>query len=223
MSIINPASAEMYWPTEQATPENNNGKLGQEDFFALLTTQLQFQDPNNPVENAEMIAQMAQFQTAEGIADMGTQLQDLNSIMTSQAALQASTLVGQKVLVPMEQGYNSGAGFDGVAVANGSASNIKVTIENEVGEVIKTIDVGEGSGNVEFKWDGTDANGDPVAEGKYNVKVNASQGGQQVDLPMATYSEVSSVSLSGGASGVVVNLTGLGAIRLSDVLEVAKG
>ena len=46
--------------TEQQTRADGSA-LGQEDFLKLMTTQLQNQDPFAPMENAEFIAQMAQF------------------------------------------------------------------------------------------------------------------------------------------------------------------
>jgi flagellar basal-body rod modification protein FlgD len=222
VSTIDPLQSN-YWQPESVVPEsNNNQSLGQEDFFSLLTTQLQYQDPSKPVDNAEMIAQMASFQTSEGIAELGTKFDTMNSIMNSSAALQASTLVGQKVLVPLDYGHNGGAGFDGVAVTGAATTNVKVSVENAAGEVVKVIDLGEGSGNMPFSWDGTDSNGNPMPEGKYNIKVNGVQGGKEISLPTATYASVGSVSLAGGTSGVVVNLEGLGGIAMSDVLEVAK-
>ena len=45
--------------------------LGQSDFLKLMTTQLQNQDPFSPMENGDFIAQMAQFSTVTGIAEMG--------------------------------------------------------------------------------------------------------------------------------------------------------
>jgi flagellar basal-body rod modification protein FlgD len=41
--------------------------LGQADFIRLMTTQMQLQDPLDPVDNKEMIAQMAQFSSLAGI------------------------------------------------------------------------------------------------------------------------------------------------------------
>ena len=55
----------------------NKDTLGQSDFLKLMTTQLQNQDPFAPMENAEFIAQMAQFSTVTGIQDMGTELKDI--------------------------------------------------------------------------------------------------------------------------------------------------
>ena len=55
----------------------NGQSLGQEDFLKLMTTKLQNQDPFAQMENAEFIAQMAQFSTVTGIADMGESLKGI--------------------------------------------------------------------------------------------------------------------------------------------------
>lgn len=51
--------------------------LGQADFIRLLTTQMKQQDPTDPVDNKEMIAQMAQFSSLSGIEKINTTLQDI--------------------------------------------------------------------------------------------------------------------------------------------------
>ena len=57
----------------------DGGALGQEDFLKLMTTQLQNQDPFAPMENADFIAQMAQFSTVTGITDMGQSLKGISN------------------------------------------------------------------------------------------------------------------------------------------------
>ena len=223
---INNNVANLYWPDGRPKSDKVAGEesqeLDQQDFFALLTQQLAFQDPFKPVENSEMIAQMSSFQTSEGISSLNDSFSDLNSTMTSSAALQASTLVGKKVLVPVEQGFSDGAGFGGVVMTGSGATNLTVTVENERGEVQKSFNLGNGSGNVRFDWDGKDQHGQVAPEGNYIVKVQGNQGGEVLELPTATYAKVESVSLAGGVNDVVLNLNGLGGLRLNDVLEVAS-
>jgi flagellar basal-body rod modification protein FlgD len=48
--------------------------LDQSDFLALMSAQLKNQDPSKPVDNAEYVAQMAQFSTVSGIAETNTSL-----------------------------------------------------------------------------------------------------------------------------------------------------
>lgn len=68
--------------------------LGQADFIRLMTTQMKLQDPLEPVDNKEMIAQMAQFSSLSGIDQinqtLGTISAQLDRVMTAQAASQTT-------------------------------------------------------------------------------------------------------------------------------------
>lgn len=68
----------MKWPGELSAAEKakdpSRAQLGQEDFFALMTQQLAYQDPFQPADNSDMIAQMTAFTSADGINNMGKQL-----------------------------------------------------------------------------------------------------------------------------------------------------
>ena len=74
--------------------------LGQSDFLKLMTTQLQNQDPFAPMENGDFIAQMAQFSTVTGIAEMGENLKSLSNQLGEFRIATATNLLGHSVLVP---------------------------------------------------------------------------------------------------------------------------
>ncbi|WP_019144101.1 flagellar hook assembly protein FlgD [Aeromicrobium massiliense] len=63
-------------------------------FLNLLVTQLRYQDPMNPTDSSEFMAQTAQFQSLEVMQDVASQLSALQS---SQMAFGASSLVGRTV------------------------------------------------------------------------------------------------------------------------------
>lgn len=65
--------------TSTKAKERKTGELGKDDFLNLLVTQLRYQDPMNPVDDKEFIAQMAQFSALE-------QMQNMNSSITSTKA-----------------------------------------------------------------------------------------------------------------------------------------
>ena len=199
-------------------------QLNQEDFFALLSQQLAYQDPFKPVDNSEMIAQMASFTTAEGITTMGNEFAGMKEVLSSSQALEASSLVGKKVLIPSSEAFLPEAGTaSGSLNAQHGAMNTVVTVEDESGNVIRTINIGEvEAGNTRFEWDGLDTEGLPAKEGKYTFKAHGSVNGKGEELMTATYAHVESVSLGGGSAGVHLNLQGLGGIRLSDAIEVAE-
>ena len=73
---------------------SQSAQLGQADFLRLLTIQVQQQDPFDPVDNKEMLAQMAQFSSLSGIADMGSTLQDISAKLdTLASAMTASKTI----------------------------------------------------------------------------------------------------------------------------------
>ena len=79
MTSVNPfASA----AAASSTPNTNTqgramDQLGQGDFLRLLTVQMQQQDPFDPVDNKEMLAQMAQFSSLAGTAETNTTLEKI--------------------------------------------------------------------------------------------------------------------------------------------------
>ena len=199
-------------------------QLDQEDFFSLLSQQLAYQDPFSPVENAEMISQMSSFTTAEGIATLGTEFAGIKEVLNSSQALEASSLVGKKVLIPSNETYLSEGGTaSGSLTTTTGAYSTLVSVEDSTGNVIRTIDVGDiGAGNQRFDWDGLDSQGQPAPEGNYTFNAYGTVNGNGEELTTASYAHVESVSLGGGSASVYLNLKGLGGIELSDAIEVAE-
>ncbi|MFC5078286.1 Basal-body rod modification protein FlgD [Vibrio thalassae] len=212
---------------EQSKPEETTGKqdLKQEDFLSLLTKQLAQQDPFKPVSNDQMIAQMASFATVDGIGKMNTQFESLNSSMTSNQALQASSLVGRDVLVPGAAGVKeTDAGMAAMVKLPQSMDNVFVRVENEMGQLVRTFDVGaKPGGDARVEWDGKDDQGNPMPAGKYKVKASGLLDGESREFEVSTYANVNSVLLGKGDGNVLLNLAGFeNPVRLAEVLEVGK-
>ncbi len=78
---------------QASTTKTSSSSISSSDFLYLLTQQLQYQDPMNPMDNSEMLAQEAQFATLE-------QMEALTSSFTQFSSMyQANSLLGQKVEV----------------------------------------------------------------------------------------------------------------------------
>lgn len=69
-------------------------------FLKLLVAQLTHQDPLNPVEDKEFIAQLAQFTTVEELQNMNKGMETLNSAYLQQQSVNATSLIGQYVAAP---------------------------------------------------------------------------------------------------------------------------
>ena len=219
-------NSQLYWQ-EETVPvvDGSEQTLKQEDFFALLTEQLSNQDPTKPVDNDQLVAQMTSFTTADGVSKLNEQFEAFSASMTSNQALQASSLIGQDVLVAGNTGYmgGEGQGISGVVVNDQTAQNMQITISNNFGEVIKVIDAGtQAAGNIEFNWDGTDQNGNQMPAGVYMVSAQGEIFGEGVAIPTAVNRHVASVSLAGSNQGVILNLDGDISIRLDEVIQIGS-
>lgn len=216
----------MYWDNNSKVPDKNDGALTQSDFFALLTQQLAYQDPTKPVENDQMIAQMTNFTMADGIGSLNESFNRFAESMTSNQALQASSLVGRSVLTQSDEIV-----FTGDSLARGNieltkpATMMKVRIENEKGELVRSFSVENPKmGKNDFVWDGTNANNEKMKAGVYKIKVEANYtDGTTASLPVNVFTPVGSVSMNSTGGGITLNLLGLGTVKFSDVLEVSYG
>jgi len=208
--------------TRTQSAENDRKQLGQEDFLALLTTQLQYQDPFKPLDNAQFIGQMAQFSSLDSQQQLLTSVNDLASSLTSNQALQASSMVGRTVLVPNETAYLFDAGgMSGTTELGANAYRVQMQVTDESGQLVYSEEMGpKPAGQVDLWWSGQDASGNRLPAGKYKVSVFAGIGNRTEQLAVQTRALVTSVNLNGSTGGIVLNLAGLGSVSLSEVKEI---
>lgn len=74
-----------------AAPAARKQTLDQSDFIRLLTTQLKMQDPTDPVDNKETIAQMAQFSSLSGLDQINSTLKAISAQLTEALATRSAT------------------------------------------------------------------------------------------------------------------------------------
>jgi flagellar basal-body rod modification protein FlgD len=172
-----------------------------------------------------MIAQMTNFTMADSLSQLNNKFDEFATSMTSNQALQASSLVGRNVLVAGNDAVIKGDGglVTGNVISDRNVKDMRINITNEVGETVRIIDAGsQQAGSVEFSWDGTDSNGNPLPPGNYEVSAFGAINGEEQQLPTAMYRHVNSVNLSSSQQGVILNLDGEDSITLADVLEIGS-
>lgn len=82
MSTISAASSNMIIESSTATYENPNATLGEQEFIELLITQLQNQDPLEPMDTTEMTSQLTEFSTLDQLEQMNSNMASMNSFST---------------------------------------------------------------------------------------------------------------------------------------------
>jgi len=216
-SVTNPYAA--LSSSSSASTTKTSAEEQQDRFLTLLVTQLQNQDPLNPMDNAEMTSQMAQMSTVTGIEKLNTTLNSLvDSIGTSQS-MQAASMIGKNVLVPGSTlTLSDGVAYAGVNLPS-AADQVTIKIMDSSGNVIQTEALGaHDSGVINIAWDGTLADGTKASAGSYKFSVEAVQGGNKVT---ATALQVGTVSaLTRTSDGFKLDLGALGTVNFDDVLEI---
>lgn len=206
--------------TSSSTTAALAGGLSQSDFLKLMTTQLQAQDPTNPVDNSQFVSQMAQFSQLSATQDLLTSVNTLGStvsgaLQTSQV-LASSNLLNRQVLVPSSTINYSGSAVTGAANV-GTAGNVTVNIVDATGKVVRTMNLGsQSSGLSQFTWDGNDDSGNPVAQGAYTMA--ATSNGSSLDTYVA--GTVTSVGYGGTNLGTYLQVAGVGGVALSQVAQI---
>lgn len=135
MHVTATSSARVYDPRKETPPqESNRTELGKDAFLKLLLTELRYQDAFKPVDDKEMIAQMAQFSTLEQMQNLSLAMEGLAKM---QHATQAAALIGKKVTATVGDevitGTVSGVKFkDGVAYLVVEGKEVLVTDVTEI-------------------------------------------------------------------------------------------
>lgn len=192
-------------------------------FLKLLVTQLNNQDPLNPMQNAELTSQLAQMSTVSGIEKLNTTLSGLVNQTGSNQVLQAASLIGYNVLSPgdvlttkkPEEGKDPATQAFAVELP-GTAANVDIKIVDASGNVVRTINAGAMKEGVNaVTWDGKDDAGNVVAEGAYRFTVDATNGSAAVKATALTFTQVAAVKQ--GTDGVTLELSSGNNIGLADV------
>lgn len=198
------------------------GEIGQEDFLKLMVAQLQNQDPFAPMENGEFLAQIAQFTTATGIQDLQQSFNRFSQNMATEQALQAASLVGRTVVVESDAGYLPADGsLTGMMQLPVALQNSKLSIYAESGALLREIPLGAlEAGEVDFSWDGKDADGRQMQPGRYYMSVTTVVDGKEWVVPTYVSADVQSVALGAKGDPPTLSLAGLGDVSLSSVNRI---
>lgn len=211
---------------DYALPEKNTAPdpskaMGRDAFMKLLIAQLEHQDPTNPQENGEFVAQLAQFSQLEESQKMSESFQQFSSSFQSTQHLQATSLVGRPVHVESRETFLGAEGAVSIlADFDIPAQSATLAVFDSSGQMVDRFELGQQSqGRKEFIWTGMDGNDERFPHGMYTFEVQAANGGVHETLPTFLSANVNSVTIEPGGK-LTLNLAGVGPKSMSDIVQI---
>ncbi len=210
--------------TETGQSVRGSSNLGKDEFLKLLVAQLKNQDPMSPQQNGEFIAQLAQFSTVEGVQSLNKSMESILSNYQSSQALQASSLVGRKVIVATDKSVvDTKDTFKASLNLPVSSSNVWVNVYDDKGTVVNRINLGQqAAGSVSFMWDGKDSSGNIMPPGTLQVRGADLDRRQDLRAPDLPAGQRRQRHLGQNGGELMLNLAGLGSIALSKVQIIGQ-
>lgn len=212
-----------------ATPVTSGGgartvsdTLSQSDFLKLMTTQLNNQDPTNPMDNSQMLAQMAQMASVSGIQDMQKSIGKLVDTLSAGQTLQAAALVGHQVIAAGANAQLDSSGrLVGAIDVPQDTGDLTVGVYDGAGQLVRKIDLGpQSKGLLPFNWDGVTDRGSNAPSGVYSLQAIANVNGSQQSVNTYVASTVDSVVIDSASGQLLLNTSGGEAIKMSDVKQI---
>ncbi|QNM98464.1 flagellar hook assembly protein FlgD [Chitinimonas koreensis] len=223
MSTINGTSntSNVFENLNKARDNKSDAEETQDRFLKLLMTQLQNQDPMNPMDSAQSTSQMAQINMVTGIDNLNASITSMMSTFNAGQSFQAAGLIGKQVLVSGDTMRYSGSGAvqSEIEVPEGGGL-ITVSIYNDSGQKIDEIALGQQkAGRQAVEWDGKNSAGNAMPAGKYylDASMNLPDGGTK-QISSFTFVDVDSVAIANG--GVNVKLVDGRSVAFSDVTQI---
>ncbi|MEM6386055.1 MAG: flagellar hook capping FlgD N-terminal domain-containing protein [Pseudomonadota bacterium] len=195
--------------------EDNTSKISSdfETFLLMLTTQLENQDPLNPVESQDFAVQLATFSGVEQQVLTNDLLESLNG------AIGASDLAQLAGWVGMEARVQTAVSFDGTPIdiaiepAPG-ADRTELIVRDALGREVSREEVPASNGT--FAWVGQDSEGQPLPLGSYTLELGSSSSGNLIGVQtVAHYAQVTEARQ--GAAGTELVLAGGQVVPSQDV------
>jgi len=182
-------------PTSVGTTDNSlsaSSAVSESDrFLKLLVTQMQNQDPLNPLDNAQVTSQMAQISTVTGLEKLNTTVGGLNTQFMQSQAMQGAALVGHDVAVQGNTLRQNGAAADGGFELSSKADQVKIEISTAGGTVVDTVtQSGLDAGRHSFDWTVPSS----LQGTALSFKVTATAAGQSVSAMTLQHEKISAVS-----------------------------
>ena len=189
-------------------------------FLTLLTTQLKYQDPLDPMDTAEFTNQLVQYSSVEQAIQTNTKLDTLLNMSMSNLGAQAVSYIGKVAQVlgdvmPMEGGHAKAT-----YTLDKNVSSAVITIKDMSGKIVYSETAETTAGTHEFTWDGKDSDGNQLEDGAYQIVVSTTvpNGESAANVTTTIFGKVTGVASD--SNGVYIGLGDSVTANLGDILTI---
>ncbi|GAL13355.1 flagellar basal-body rod modification protein FlgD [Vibrio astriarenae] len=192
-------------PSTQAPSENpNSGEALKNEFITLMVAQIENQDPLNPTDGTEYVAQLAQFSQVESSENLVQLMQNNTSVLNDLQVLSAANLVDQSVSVRTNRvNIEQGNGLEGYIDLQAPSSSVTLELLNSRGEVSTYVLGSMSSGKQTFSIDGEELSGE------YQIRAVVDKGQNYLpDIYIDGLVEQVTTPVNGGTSMLSVSSVG---------------
>lgn len=209
--------------TIEYTTDAEQTQLTSDDFLTLLVTELQYQDPTDPMDNTEMVNQLTQYSQLDELTAMNTKLDELTDAINAMTGNNGLDYIGKQVEA---EGYT-------VSVSDSEAStlyfelgeyaeSVTCNIYDSSGSIVDTVTTSQiDAGTHAFNWDGIASDGNTADDGTYYVIISAADSnGDAVSVSTSSTGTVTGVSNTD--EGVILTLDDGRTVNMLDVTYVTS-
>ncbi|KAK1548148.1 hypothetical protein Q3G72_001911 [Acer saccharum] len=214
-------SAKNAQPGQGLSPSASNAAAAKEQFLSLLVAQISHQNPMKPMDDKDLITQLAQFSSVEQAIETNTRLGALQESQAAASRINMASLVGKEGIAQTNMLHieNGKTPSPITYTLEGIADNVTIRMVDSEGTVAHSIKTGGANpGAHALPWDGRLATGNTIAAGDYAVHVSASDKfGNTVPVSQEVRGKITGIDLNGAEPFVRIN--GI-KIRTSDVTQL---
>ena len=189
-------------------------------FLTLLTSQLQNQDPLEPLDSNQFVSQLVEFSSVEQLISSNQAMQSLLELQTANTQLSAVDFIGKQATVATQTARLSEGQASWAYELPQEAASTSLIVRDENGQAVFTAEGETGEGWRDFAWNGEDDAGNPQPEGDYTLSVVARDAeGEDLGVRVRTSGQVTGVDLSGDEA--VIEMGGL-RVPASQIVSVRE-
>ena len=205
--------------TSNASQANDQLFEDYEAFLQLLTTQLQHQDPLDPMDTAEYTDQLTQYAILEQNVATNDNLEQLIGLTTTSTNTAALQYIGQTAEIDSNYAMLSDGSATWSYSPSETTADVSLIVRDQDGRQVYEESGETGIGEQTFVWDGQTNRGSTAANGIYSLEVVASdRNGEAVATEVTSFGEVTGVDTTDGDVVYVV-----GELRVSEAALLGIG